>query len=221
MQMVNVNVARSVWLFPTEELNPLGLDSRALLGAIKERYAFQKVPASPEDITPTSGGLEFVNGVFSFEEQNITITALKLFTDGLIAETKHTTDASDAILRDALKFAVDSFGWRFDENQVRRKSYYSELVVDGKLNFGVVSNKLQRIAKLLSDRSPKNPFTISGVRFGVDPTIDGGDKIPQFLIERRAGFSFTEDRYYSQAPNTTKRHFELLTEIEKELGGSA
>ena len=215
MRLINVSIARSVWLFPTDGLNPLGLDSLALLIAVKERYAFQKAPSTPEDITPASGGLEFLNGSFEYEEKKIMLTALKIFGDGVIAETKHNTDASDALLEDVLKYAVDSFGWKFDESMVKRKAYYSELVMDGKLTISGVSDKLQRISNLLSEDRPRNPFSVAGVRFGVDPTVEGDSNIPQFVIDRRAGVSFAEDRYFCQAPFTTEGHLQLLGEIEK------
>jgi hypothetical protein len=217
MHLVHVNVAKSVWLFPTEGLNPRGLDSRALLTTVKDRYAFQKAPSSPEDITQASGGLEFLGGSFDYQDQKIILTALKIFSDGIIAETKHTTDASDAVIDDALNLAVQGYGWMFNPSMIKRKAYYSELVVDGGFDISSVSNKLERISGMLSDQTPKNPFRVAGLRFGVDATIDGGANIPQFVIERRAGISFASDRYFSQAPMTTDKHLQFLTEVEKIL----
>jgi len=215
MQLISVHIARSVWLFPTEGLNPRGLETRSLLGAIKDRYAFQKVPDSPEDISQPSGGLEFLGGSFLYDQQQIQIVSLKIFNDGLIAETRYTTEASDAVLDDALNYAVHSFGWTFNQNMVKRKAYYSELVVEGSLNINLISDKLQRISSLLPARSATNRFTAISLRFGVDPTVDGGTNVPQFVIEKRAGVSFTDDRYFCQAPMTTSEHLEILAEVEK------
>ncbi len=214
MHLINVSVARSVWLFPTEDMNPRGLDIRPLLGALQQRYVFQKSPSSVEDFSG-SGGLEFGAGGFGFKDELIAITALKIFSDGLIAETKHSTAASDAVLQDAITFAVERFGWSFDDAMVNRKAYFSEIVVKANVDISGAGAKLQKIADLLSGRSPAKPFVPVGLRFGVDPASPGGMQVPLFVIERRVNVPFEENRYFSQAPATTERHLHLLEEVEK------
>jgi hypothetical protein len=205
-----------VWLFPTEDMNPRGLDIRPLLAAVQQRYAFQKSPPSAEDF-PGSGGLEFGAGGFGFNDELIAVVALKIFSDGLIAETKHSTDASDAVLQDAIAFAVERFGWSFDEAMVNTKAYFSEIVVNADVDIGGAGDKLQKIAALLSERSPETPVVPVGLRFGVNPASPGGIRVPLFVVERRANVPFEENRYFSQAPATTERHLHLLEEIEKIL----
>jgi hypothetical protein len=216
MHLVNVSMARSVWLFRTEEMNPGGLDLRPLLTAVNQRYSFQKSPSAEDLISNT--GLEFTFGGFSHRDQLITVAALKIFSDGLIAETKHSTEASDALLQDAINFAVERFGWSFDERMINGKAYFSEVTVEANVSIDGLGGKLQKMSELLSERSPERPFVPVGVKFGVDPGSPDGLRTPVFVLERRFDAPFESNRYFSQAPATTDRHLQLLDEIEKILG---
>src|SRR5207248_11230692 len=91
MQLLNVITARSVWLFDIAELNPRG---KALFPDLfewlKEAYDFQKVPSSLTDVDDTKAFV-FSNGQYQAKEEIFVHVELKIYNDGLMANTQSST----------------------------------------------------------------------------------------------------------------------------------
>ena len=51
--------------------------------------------------------------------------------------------------------------------------------------------------------------------FEVDKTVAGQVALPKFILERRAGVSFGQERYFFVAPMLTADHLAVLEQIEK------
>jgi hypothetical protein len=215
MKLLNVALARSVWLFNTEDMNPRGMDLVPILAGIQARYKFQRHPTKIEEVYPTDGGIKFGSGSFKSEDCQILVQALTVFNDGLVAETRHSTVVTDAFLVDLLGFITRAYGLAFDPAMVLSKGYFSELMVTTDANLAALTDKFERLANLLSAEEPPRSFKASGIRFGTDPA-EGG--IPtQFIFERRVGIAYGQKRYFSQAPFSTARHLQILEALEELL----
>jgi hypothetical protein len=217
MKLLNVVQARSVWLFSTDDLNPRGLDLVPIVMGIRDRYSFQKHPTKAEEVYPASGGIEFGRGAFKLPTgDQIEVVSLVFFSDGIVAETRHSTTASDQVLEDVLSFATDTFRLSFDPTMVARKTYSSELVFATDIHLDRVNARLKRFAALLAKTAGEAfHFELGSLRFLSAPVSNGIQL--QFTFERRFGTEFDQNRYYSQAPFTTEKHLELLQELEELL----
>ena len=76
------------------------------------------------------------------------------------------------------------------------------------------------ISKLITDRAitilpePK-PMQFSRLDMEVDKSAVAQVALPRFILERRAGVSFQQERYCTVAPMHTKDHLAVLEQIEK------
>ena len=60
------------------------------------------------------------------------------------------------------------------------------------------------------------PYQLSGLVFAQD-TAGASYKPPGFMIERKHGLPFEDNRYWCKAPFTTTDHINALEELEKIL----
>jgi len=110
MEILNVRVARSVWLFDARDLNPRGLNP-VFFSAIKDRYHFLGSPKTPEELSWTASspkGVRFFDGAFSIEDSLLSVS-VTFFNDGIIADTGSSTRHSDTFLEDILAFCGTVF----------------------------------------------------------------------------------------------------------------
>ncbi|MFN3326497.1 MAG: hypothetical protein ACK5AZ_23620 [Bryobacteraceae bacterium] len=102
MEIASVNLARSIWLFDTSELNPRGINLYPqVFGKVIERYKFQTFPKWDEVVN--SKDRRFARGQFVLDEVGIEV-ALEIWKDGLVGETQHSTAATDAFLDDFVQW---------------------------------------------------------------------------------------------------------------------
>ncbi|HEY2545124.1 MAG TPA: hypothetical protein VGI46_03570 [Candidatus Acidoferrum sp.] len=220
MDLLNVVKARSVWLFDINDLNPRGKSVfPELIDWLKDNYSFSKVPSSPADFDETKA-LAFLDGHFQAKEEIFLSVDLRIYNDGLIADTRASTKDTDAFLADVLDSAMREFTLAHGSEINRRTLYVSELTVrssrslDG-LNPGLL-DFCKRISVLLGIEN-KAPFETFGISFWNDPALPTG--LQHFRLERKVGVPFSENRYYSIAPLQSDDHLALLKEFESLLGG--
>jgi hypothetical protein len=217
MKLLTVNFARSVWLFNTGDLNPHGLALNPILENIQRRYRFMVFP-KPEVRSPPED-LEFKNGTFALNGQHIEISKFTVYGDGLVAETRHSSAATDKFLEDLLGFAVSDYHLAFDPQAIKRKAYVSELIISTDVRIHELTEKIAKFSKLLSEQTDgdvKHEFHNTGFRLSTDPALQIA---VMFIFERQAGVPFDQRRYFSQAPFTTERHLQLLDSLESIVTG--
>src|SRR5216684_2668536 len=98
MDLVNVAIARSIWLFDVAELNNHGRRLHPdVLDIIREHYDFddEADPPKPED------KFKLLNGQYQASHALVNVS-LQIFSDGMWAETTSNTNVSDAFLEDLL-----------------------------------------------------------------------------------------------------------------------
>lgn len=222
MDILNVRVARSVWLFDARDLNPNGLSPVPFFSAIKDRYHFLGWPKTPEELSWTASspkGVRFVDGAYSVED-SLRGVSLTFFNDGIIAETGSSTRHSDAFLEDALAFAAQYFGANPRPDFVHKKLHISELIVRANHDLGQACEKIAQLAARLTAMSEASdsPFQWFGFELRTD-TKGGTPAIPIFKFEREVGVPAALNRYYSSAGLQTEDHKQLLSDFEEIMAG--
>jgi hypothetical protein len=219
MQKISVGLARSIWLFDTNELNPTGKNLFPdMLLWVGEKYKFQTFPKSLGDVDKEKKGFLFKLGEFQSNEGGITVN-LSYFSDGLVAETYSSTEQGDAFLQDLLNSAASKYSLAYRSDMIRTKTYISELVVQLDHVPEEISPKVARFCDTLNGifaRHNLASFEMTGMLFAPDVHATAY-KPPGLTIERKAGAPFSANRYWSRSPFTTKEHLFALEEFEKML----
>lgn len=213
MNVLNVKMARAIWLVDSRDLNPYGIDIMPMLDAIKDRYGFQEYPKTVEQGNEYNAkGIVFANGSFVIKNHRHTIVKATMFGDGIVVDTALSTEFSEAFLSDVLDFLSTQFALTYRPEMVHRRIYLSELIVRTDKDLHRLFAPLAAINQKLELLTGKN-FQPAGFGFGVDPTISTAQPAP-FRFEREVLKPFEQQRYYSAAPLQTVQHEDLLREME-------
>jgi hypothetical protein len=213
MDILNVRLARSVWIFEARDLNPIGLNLLPLAASIKEKYKFLVWPNTPEQLLPDNPkGAVFQSGAFAVGNQVLTVN-FTLYSDGIVADTGASTDHTDTFIEDLLVFG-QQFGLIYRPDMVQRKRCLSELIVRPTRQLGSVCDKLGALASKLNQMViPSEAFyEWTGFELGVEQRF--ANQPASFKFEREAKTPFELNRFYSCAPLRTDQHKNLLLELE-------
>ena len=219
MQLLSVALARSVWLFDMNEMNPTGksLFPEILLWA-GEKYSFQTFPKSITDIDNDTKSYVFKMGQFHAEDGPINVN-LSFYNDGLVAESWASTEKTDAFLEDLLRSASQKYGLSYQPEMIRSKRYVSELIVRLSATLSDINPKVLEFSQALSSAFAAYkllPFEMMGISFGLDSS-ESAYKPPGFTIERKVGAPFSDNRFWSRSPFATSDHFRLVGQFEEML----
>jgi len=219
MQLLTVGLARSVWLFDINELNPSGksIFPDAFLWAA-DRYSFESFPKTIGDLDATSKGFLFKHGKFQAAEGSVSVN-LSMFSDGFVAETWSSTEKSDAFMEDLLRSAGTQYG--LAKPYMIRKQYVSEITVRFDNPLSKLSPMAMEFCKTLDHFFQKQnlpQFELSGIGFSLDASRNSY-KPPAFIVERKIGVDFSQNSYWSKAPFPTKDHLAALEKFEQMLRG--
>ena len=217
MKVLSVAAAHSSWLFDISDLNPKGKSLfPEMFDWLKDNYHFAQAPASIADLDKDTKALVFLNGEFQAREEVFVAVELRIFNDGLVANSSSSTDDTDKFLEDVLTSAAAEFSLTFEPAMVRRRQYISELNIRLEQPLGNLNPKLVQFAnKLTAMTAAVNPsaFEVGGISFWADVT-HSVYKIPGFSIERKINAPFNENRFFSRAPLKTQEHIAMLEELE-------
>jgi hypothetical protein len=218
MELLNINMARAVWLIDIAELNPRGKSIMPeLLEWLKEEYHFEKAPSAVTDLDEKTKALNFERGQFQVREEIFVDVALKIFTDGFVAETYSSTHDSDAYLKDVMESAAREFSLAYKPEMVRAKLCTSEVYVRSTKNLSGFNTKLSDFAAKVSALLPTKPrveYEVASVAFWPVAHPLPNTSLAQFRFERKIGSLPSEKKYYSSAPIHTEDHLTLLNEFE-------
>jgi hypothetical protein len=227
MKLIHVKQARSVWLFDISDLNPKGEDfAEELVNWIRDSYSFVVTPDF-RDVVAKAGagnavGLIFKNGRFQTAEGSfIEITSLAIHNDGIVVDTTSSTQEANRFIADLLSNAAKEFGLAYDPQVVRKRLYVSTLIVKSEMALSAIHPGLAEFAERISANLRNGPapsFQLAGLAFWTEPNDSGVHKT--FTLMPQAGKSFSEHRYYSEAPLQTEDHLRLLEDLERVLAHS-
>jgi hypothetical protein len=139
--------------------------------------------------------------------------------DGDIAIATRTEQAN-LFLDDLMRVLDENLGYRLRSGKVT-KSFLSNVVVEFDKSLEEYFEAISKMVAVINDARPgRSPFNIKRLGFGemdisplqTDPlvTVERAD----FVIERRVGHPFEENRYFCTAPMTTEDHVRVLERIE-------
>jgi hypothetical protein len=149
---------------------------------------------------------------------DIAIEQIQLFHNGIVIDTRSSTDNCFRVLTDFLKLARSLNGAAVSPT---RHHVVSQIVFRSELKLSLLNPALQPIADRLSAATSGylahpvsyEPNVISigadGTQLKVTPSV--------FSLERRNEAAFSENTYFSAAPLPTTEHFELIEHLEKLL----
>lgn len=218
MELAKVQMARSIWLFDPEELNPRGKKLQPIYQSIWERYHFTQ-PAREEELKLSpSNTYKFTGGAFTVGSEVIEVE-LELFSDGLVATSKADTDHTDQFLSDLLTWLQQEHGLGGEKYVIKpKRSYRSELIMFApaiKMASGI--GRFLDLAGRIAKNADVDPASVEpeAIVFGSD------QRRSLFTFERRVVVPYSDHKYFSSAQMQTARHLEVLAELEGLLADSA
>jgi hypothetical protein len=222
MNIVSLESGRTTWLFPVEEILPLGgSDGPKLIAAISSKYKFAHPPANPTREDVDKNGLKFAGGQMVHKGNISNIAEFVVFNDGIVS-VSNSTENAEAFLQDIYAFLVSEFAFREITSDVK-KVHLSTVVVDfdTSLNNFVQgrSTEIDLIGKHLNAIDNTDfPVEVTRIDFVLnkDPEFRPPN-LPRLTIEKRAHTQFSQHRYFSAAPIHTAKHLEILERIERGL----
>ena len=217
MQRSAVQIARFLGFIEMDRLNPGGkvFFPRAV-SAIAEKLNFQKFPVKPEEFDETKG-VEFHEGHWN----GMNVSKLVIYNNGLLVDTKASTDDSERILIEALSWAREELGIAFSPQLIYRKRYLSDVIfqteapiLDG---FSPIENLKRNLTNHVAEVMAQK-FEYSSIRLDVDfERFQRQAAIAPFTIQRRNDSLFGDNRYFSEAPLPTEVHWQVLEQYEKDV----
>lgn len=213
MKLLSVNLARSIWFGYFIDFNPKGKSLYPVIPLLINSYKFKTFP-SQTDIPNFNEGIKFEEGEFRNEEGDIIGMNFTVYGDGLLAESRSSTEDTDDFLEDVMMEVSEESGLPDYEEIIKRKSYLSQLYVTTDKSLELINPKLKELSQYLS-ANLSHPFETGGIHIWADQmtTI----KPAPFIFERAINVPFSEKRYFSSAPLPTDQHLELLNKLEKIL----
>lgn len=217
MNLLSINLARSIWLGPTIDFNPRGMRlDHSLFPYLIKTYQFKKYPLQTETPDVTKG-IIFEEGAFVVEGENLPVgITLTIFNDGLVADTRSSTSYADAFLEHMLSQASEIFKIPSFQLILKEKLYISQVFVSTDKSIELINPKLKKLSEYLYQYFEKTKdFQAGGISFWCDQKYKNNPA--PFTFERTLNVPFSENRYYSAAPLPTEKHLELLDMLEKIL----
>jgi hypothetical protein len=191
---------------------------------VKNRYGFKKAPERVADLLPENPlaamqAMMFQEGVFVSNQKRIGIALLQFLPGMIVADTRATTDDTDHFLDDYIASAnarhadaITSTGPSYYLSQIEVKMERPQGLWEG---FTRYDDTAQAIDRLLSGYGLTVPkYSFWGVNLNTNPHNLGVLPPAFFNIERRNGFAFESNTFFSQAPLKTKDHIALLEKLD-------
>jgi hypothetical protein len=190
---------------------------------LQERYGFVKVPVTPDELlgADPAQGIRFFHGKFVHAQRTIVIESLQFLALGpsnvIVVDTRTSTEDSDIVVDDYIKNANAIRPDMITPVEPTRYESHIEFTMDGSLtDFCTVpvrqaSDALNRLLESYKLKVP--PYEPSSINFYFDQVGIGGLLPAVFKIERRAGFRYGANTFYSQAPLKTADHISLLERL--------
>jgi hypothetical protein len=214
MELISIVLARVIGILELEALDPFGKASSldAILG-IGGRLSFHKMPQRFSEID-FQKGVELEAGKLD----DINIDKLTLYPNGIVIDTKSSTDDAEMVLVKLLDLAKELFGAQIVPS---RKNIVSQIMFRSKMNMAKLNPVLQRIAESLAPEAShnlKHQFAYEPTNIFLAPDLSQVKTSPAvFSIERRVEVPFGEDTYFSTAPVRTAHHLKLIEQFEAAL----
>ena len=225
MKLKDILLGQSIRLIRL--LQPVGgLYIPDFIKLVQNEFKFVTVPKSLADCD-LNKGITFEHGLFNVYgkrkpsvSRSVVIDRFQIFSNGLLAEARSYVEDVDSFLEEVIAWSIRVLGVRHDTEALTASTYVSNVEVEMSNPFALFHAKAyEGLAKALSKRFSEYglkvaPYGQIGFALHADTV---GLKAPfptNFRIERREGFEFSSNVYFSTAPLKTQHHLDLLKEIE-------
>jgi hypothetical protein len=210
VKLISAETGQALQLIVMDEVRPLrgGFIMPDRIVEIQQRYHFAPF-ATPPDLTQP---IKFQMGFIELDGSPIQITSLEIYNDGIIVNSRHTTDC-DLVMDDFIVWALDQFNLREPETKIPR-IYLSRVVVQFESGLDLFIVKADKMKQIVA-RAFGGRQELEITRLIIGPPA--GTPIPYqhtWQIEPRIGQPHVANRYFSQAPLTTDAHVEMLNILE-------
>lgn len=216
MKILAIKSARVIWIIPTNYINPKGRNLNSAVEKMRERYSFVNITPPEQLYGANKVNPNFEGGEFISKNGNPIEVSLTIHTDGLVADSRLSTNATEEFLVDIITWLSNEFGTVPADELAIRKLYVSEFYFAFDRTPKFFSPEVETLAKNASELiedGKVGSYEFSGIVLGTDP---GKSKNPlTFRIEREFDTAFNENRYYSAAPLETSEHIKLVENFEK------
>ena len=214
MKVLSIRTARAIWVVPLVNINPYGRSIFEAASALVKRYGFLKPPET-QSLIASPLSIKFEAGTFSGDDGIPKIVNLAVHDDGLVVDTRSSTEDSDQFLDDALNWLASEFKLVGPRDLGVSKRYVSEVSIRFENPIEVFNDRFSSFARSLRSGTGPNqpkPMELINLNFGTDPEAGATPRL--LRIEREIGTPFSEDRYFSSAAIQTREHLKLLHEFE-------
>jgi hypothetical protein len=218
MKVLYVGLARSLWVFDLNLLNPQGLSLQPVIDKLTDKYKFGKAPKSPVDYD-NQKALSFKSGTFIDSKGTPVSITFTIYTDGFVADTTASTDASTEFLVEMRETIAGEFGLKLPTKI--RKAFVSQIDVECDRPLIQLNPGLQELAEFINknvktiDEEPR-VYECAALNFWTEDTGKVSAPSP-FKFERKITAPFSANHYFSQAPLETQQHLKLLDMLQNVL----
>lgn len=185
-----------------------------LIRALEERYGFWESPKTVADYDMTKG-VSFLHGFFN---RRFVIDRFQVYTNGVVAEAKMSTEAIDEFLDDVIQWAQTEVGLNVTDES-KGRAYNSNIEVFSEMNFtnlfpqfSMIGERITLMVKSYGVNT--NNFEFSGVRLNTNNDMLPAPKPLAFSFERREGNPYDSGLFFSSASLKTSDHISILSELE-------
>lgn len=214
MELVAITLARITALVQLHAWDPFGKTSTLeAIRALGDKYSFAKVPRTFAELDPQKG-IELAEGRLD----DIVVDKITVYVNGLMVDTRSSTDNSEKVLNSLLELVHQAFGATI---RPVRRTFTSQLVFKSDLRLASLNPALEKIAERVTTNASadmKHAFRFEPTAILINTDLSQTKIAPSvFSVERLAETPFTENTYFSVAPMKTSDHLDLVREFESAL----
>jgi hypothetical protein len=212
MNVLFVDLARTIWLFELARMNPTGMSLKGVIEEIGKRYRFAKAPTNELDFDEQRS-LAFKAGTFTGARKVPVIVGLNIYNDGLVADTVASTDESTEFLIDLALWLNNTYGLAVPKE--RKVNFLSQVDFQSDVSLINLNRRLEAFAANLETfaKSSDKHYEVGSIQLWTEDVGKPGSAAP-VKIERKISAPFSANHYFSQAPLPTTTHMEFLNEFE-------
>jgi len=223
MKIIAYETSRLTVLFPYEEVVPLaGVNDREIIEKVAARYNFLKSPSLVGEEVAKSG-YKFEAGQFTVKGSAERISDFSIFRDGIVINSTKTEN-SEALLDDAIEYMKSEFSYR-DFITPPRRYFQSQIVVEFSKSPDKLITLFAEISAVVSEPLKEIygmdvPMKLGRLDFAADKlklSVPAPATVHNFIIERRVGVPFENERFFCSAAMRTATHVSVLEKIEAML----
>lgn len=201
---------------------PNGLLQRDIVEFVAGSYGFSVKPIIPPGATPEMFPvLNFQSGKLTTGGVSYPIHHLGMLQNADVV-TSTSTDLADVIFDDLRSRLDEGLGYRYG-NKPWPRTYLSGVIVQFDRDLEQRIAFFQKVEEILGKEIPRPnmPFKPKTLAFGSGDPLGfvGGTSLEKletadFVLQRRVGSPYSENRYFSNMPAKTADHIRILELIE-------